>query len=98
MHTAGRAKPMLDDVLVERVRRGIGFRRQQVELVPWNEPQQGTLAGTDRAIACHRSVEITFNFECDLLAVTASSVGHASLLMSFKPTCACSIAEERCLN
>ena len=70
------AETVLYDVFVERVRTKTFFRCEQAQLIARQEPQEGTLARADRAVACHRPGEFTFNLECDLAAVTATCVDH----------------------
>src|SRR5688500_12545824 len=50
---AGRAKTVLEDVLIEHVGAGVGFGRAQAQLFARHEPSQRALAGADRAVALH---------------------------------------------
>ena len=63
MNPAGRAGPMLDDVLVERIRRRAAFRCQETKLAPRHEPQPRTLARAYRAVAGERAAQLTFNLD-----------------------------------
>lgn len=76
MYAAGGAKAMFDYVPVERIGAGVFFRREEAELLPRDEPQQRAFALANRAIARHRTVRRSFDFECDFSAVTASSMDH----------------------
>jgi hypothetical protein len=76
------AKAVLDDVLVERVGADVFFRCVQVQLVAWHKPQERSFAGTHRAVACHRPVEIAIDLERNLAAVTATLVFHVNSLSS----------------
>jgi hypothetical protein len=79
MNTAGLAKAVFDDVLVERVRADILFRCEHAQLFPWHKPKERSFAGTHGTIACHRAVKFAFDLECNLAAVTAALVLHATL-------------------
>ena len=69
-------KAVLDDVLVERVGADVLFRREHVQLFARHKPQERSFAGTHRAIARHRPIEIAFYLERNLAAVTATLVLH----------------------
>src|SRR4051812_6875628 len=90
MNAARRTEAMLDDVLVEQVRARIRFRRQQLQLLAWHEPQQRAAALANGAVARHGAFDITFHLERDVAAVTTSFVFHASspsdLLRRPRPT------------
>jgi hypothetical protein len=70
------AKPVLDDVLVERVRTDVLIRCQHVQLFPGDKPQERSLAGTHGAIARHCPIEITLYLERYLATVTTTFVFH----------------------
>jgi hypothetical protein len=78
VNAARPAKAVLDNVLVERVRADVLFRREQMKLFAWHKPQERSFAGTDRTIAGHRSIEFAFHLERNLSAVTATCVLHVS--------------------
>src|SRR5688572_23042544 len=61
VNAAARAEPVLDDVLVERVRAQSGFRRRETQLVARHEPQQRALALAHRAIAAHGTLDRAFD-------------------------------------
>jgi hypothetical protein len=79
MNSAGLAKAVLDDVLVEGVRADILFRCEHVQLFPWHKPQERSFAGTHGAIAGHRPIKVAFDLEGNLAAVAATFVLHVSL-------------------
>jgi len=97
VNAARPAKAVLDSVLVERVGADVRFRCEQAELVARHKPQERSFAGTHRAIACHRAIELAFDLERDLAAVTATFVlhvrSHFVLLVaaSFAPVNSCSV-------
>jgi hypothetical protein len=76
VNTARLAKAVLDNVLVERVRADVLFRCEHVQLLARHEPQERSFARTHRAIACHRAIELAFDLERNLPAVTATLVLH----------------------
>src|SRR6184192_4237367 len=51
-------------------------RLLNVQLFARHKPQERSFAGTHRAIACHRPIEIAFYLERNLAAVTATLVLH----------------------
>lgn len=67
---------MLDDVLIEGVGGQVSFWSEQIELGPWQEPQQITFATTMRAITLHDLLQIAIGLEGYLPAVTAAFVFH----------------------
>src|SRR5438034_8761263 len=69
-------KAVLDDVLVERVGADVLFRCEQAQLGARHKPQERSFAGTHRAIARHRPIEIAFYLERNLAAVTVTFVLH----------------------
>lgn len=77
MHAALGAEPMLDDVLVERVRACVFVWRKQFQLFARDEPHESTLASADGAVAGHRTSERSFELKGDGAAVTASFVEHS---------------------
>jgi len=76
VNAAGLAKAVFDDVLVERVRADVLFRCEHVQLFARHKPQERPFAGTHRAIAGHRPIELAFDLERNLAAVTATFVPH----------------------
>jgi hypothetical protein len=78
MDAARRAETVLDDVLVERVDSGRVVRRQEMQMFARHEPEQGTLALANRAIAGHRSSDFAFDLERNLAAVATASVSHVA--------------------
>jgi hypothetical protein len=76
MHATDRAEPVLDGVLVERVAACRIVGREEMKLLPWNEPEQRTLALADRAVARQGALDLAFHLECDPAAVAASLVVH----------------------
>jgi len=76
VNAARPAKAVLDNALVEHVRADVLFRCEQAQLVARHKPQQRSFAGTHRAIACRRPVELAFNLERNLAAVAATFVFH----------------------
>jgi hypothetical protein len=72
------AKAVLDNMLIERVRADVGFGCEQVQLFARHKPQQRSFAGTHRAIACHRPIELAFDLERNLPAVAATLVLHVT--------------------
>jgi hypothetical protein len=76
VNAARLAKTVLDDVLVERVRAEVLFRCEHVQLLARYKPQERSFAGTHRAIAGHRPIELAFYLEPNLAAVTATLVLH----------------------
>jgi hypothetical protein len=78
VYAARRAKAVLDDMLVERVRADVLVRCEHVQLIARHEPKERSFAGTHRAIACHRTIEFALDLEPNLAAVTASLILHVS--------------------
>jgi hypothetical protein len=76
VNTTGLAKAVLDNMFVEGVRAKVLFRCEQVQLVARHEPQKRPFAGTHRAIACHRPIELAFDLEPNLTAVAATFIFH----------------------
>src|SRR5688572_4515725 len=80
MDAAARAEPVLDDVLVERVRAQGRLRRRDPQLATRHEPQQRAFALADRAVAGERAVDHALDLERHAAAMAATVVFHASLL------------------
>src|SRR5689334_3463841 len=67
---------VLDDVLVEHVRRHVLGLRPQLELLARHEPQQRSLALAHRAVARQHFADLAFHVVGDLAAMTAASIVH----------------------
>jgi len=78
VNAAGLAKAVFDDVLVERVRADVLFRCEHAQLFARHKPQERPFAGTDRAIAGHRPIELAFYLERNLAAVATTFVFHVT--------------------
>jgi hypothetical protein len=76
VNAARPAKAVFDDVLAEGIRAEVSFRCAQVQLVARHKPQERSLAGTDRTIAGHCSVEVAFDLKRNLAAVTTAGILH----------------------
>ena len=76
MNAARGTKAMFDDVLIERVGGDVPFRGEHTELIARHKPQKRSLAGTDRTIAGHCSVEVAFDLKRNLAAVTTAGILH----------------------
>jgi hypothetical protein len=76
VNAARRAKAVLDNVLIERVRAEVVFRCEQAQSVMRHKPKKRSFTRTHGAIACGRAIELTFRLECNLAAVTATFVFH----------------------
>ena len=87
MNATRPAEAMLDKVLIERVRADGLVRCQQVQLFARHKPQERSLAGTHRAIARRRAIELAFYFEGNFPAVTATLVSHVSSPWRFLVYC-----------
>jgi hypothetical protein len=78
VNAARPAEAVLDDVLVERVRADVLVGREHVQLFARHKPQEGSFAGTDRAITCHPSIDLAFHLERNFSAVTTAFILHVS--------------------
>jgi hypothetical protein len=77
---ANRAKMMIDDMLVESIGRKVFRRRLQSKLRARHEPKQIALPAAMGTIAFHYGIEVAFDSECDLPAMTTPFMTHAVLL------------------
>src|SRR5258706_8748940 len=85
MNPAGRAKAVLDHMLVESIGGEVVVAREYAQLFARDKPQQRAFARTHRAIARRRALQFTFDLERDLATMAAALVIHAgypSLLRS----------------
>lgn len=80
MNTAGRAKTVLDDVLVERVSAHLFRWRAQCQRLLWNEPHQNAFPLAHGAIARYDFRNFALNLEGNLAAMATSLVFHLALL------------------
>lgn len=67
---------MLDHVFVEGVGGEIALGRLEFQLFLRREPQEIALAAAMRAVAFHQLLDLAFDFEGDLSAMTGAFVGH----------------------
>jgi hypothetical protein len=69
---------MSDHVLVEGVRSKLALGGLELQLVASDEPQQISFAAAVGAVALDRLLKVPVHIECDLAAMAAALVHHAS--------------------
>ena len=77
---------MLDGVLVERVGACIFVARQELQLIPRDEPHERAFWLADGAVAGRRTVERSFDLERDAAAMAASLVEYSVSPMKVRAT------------
>jgi hypothetical protein len=82
MDAAGRAKYMLDGVLVEGISAHLLRLGAQCQGLSWNKPQQSAFAFADGTIARHERWNFALNLKGNLAAMATSLVFHLALLLA----------------
>ena len=77
MDSAGRAEPMLDDMLVEQVGARRFVQSLQSEAGARDEPQERGSSGADGTVAGQPAIDGAFDFDGDIAAVAACGMGGA---------------------